>query len=109
MLETIERLYDEIQGPKLTPYELLENLKHPNYISVDFSKNRENNIIVYTKCLLEDGNSAIFTYLFDKDNKLVSLKSMVCGIEEEVYNRKVEIEKFYRIASQSLKPSLKAI
>lgn len=109
MLENIERLYDEIHGPKLTPYELIENVKLPNYISVDFSKDSENNIIAYTKCLLEDGNNGVFTYAFDKDNKLISLKSMVCGVEDEIYNRKEEIEKFYLLASQSIKPSLKAI
>ncbi|MES1043188.1 hypothetical protein FOA22_01510 [Heyndrickxia oleronia] len=109
MLETIERLYDEIHGPKLTPYELIENVKLPNYISVDFSKDSENNIIAYTKCLLEDGNKSVFTYTFNTDNKLISLKSMVCGVEEEIYNRKEEIEKFYLLASQSIKPSLKAI
>lgn len=109
MLETIERLYDEIHGPKLTPYELIENVKLPNYISVDFSKDSENNIIACTKCLLKDGNNAIFTYVFNKENKLISLKSIVHEVEEEVYNRKSEIEKFYLLASQSLKPSVKAI
>ncbi|MCR6850324.1 MULTISPECIES: hypothetical protein [Bacillus] len=109
MLETIERLYDEIHGPKLTPYELIENVKLPNYTSVDFSKDSENNIIAYTKCLLEDGSNAIFTYVFNKENKLMSLKCVVRGSEEEVYNRKIEIEKFYLLASQSLQPSLKAI
>lgn len=109
MLETIERLYDEMHGPKLTPYELLENVKLPNYVSVDFTKDNEDNIIAYTKCLLEDGTNAIFTYTFDRENKLINLKSMVCGIEEEIYNRKTEIEKFYIIASRTNKPLLKAI
>jgi hypothetical protein len=109
MIETIERLYDEIHGPKLTPYELLENVKLPNYISVDFCKDSENNIVANTKCLLEDGNVAIFTYAFDMNNKLVSLKSTVYGVEEEIYNRKTEIEKYYYAASQTLRPSLKAI
>lgn len=109
MLETIELLYDEIHGPKLTPYELLENVKLPNYTSIDFSKDTENNIVAYTKCLLENGDNAIFTYIFSNDNKLLSLKSSISGIEEEIYNRKIEIEKFYRLASQSVKPSLKAI
>lgn len=109
MLESIERLYDEIHGPKLTPYELIDNVKLPNYISVDFSKDSGNNIIAYAKCLLKDGNDAIFIYLFNRENKLISLKSIVCGVEEEVYNRKSEIEKFYMLASQSLKPSVKAI
>lgn len=108
MLETIERLYDEIHAPKLTPYELIENVKLPNYISVDFSKDNKNNIIAHTKCLLDDGNSAVFTYTFDKDNKLISLKSKILEVEEELYNRKTEIEKFYLETSQSFKPSLKA-
>lgn len=109
MLETIERLYDEIHGPKISPYELIENVKLPNYISVNFSKDRDNNIIAYTKCLLEDGNNAVFTYAFDEDNKLISLKSLVHGVEEEIYNRKTEIEKFYLVASQLLKPNLNVI
>lgn len=109
MLETIERLYDEIHGPKLTPYELIENVKLPNYISVDFSKDNENNIIAYTKCLLEDGNNASFIYVFNNENKLISLKSIVHGVEEEIYNRKLEIEKFYLLSSQSFKPTVKAI
>lgn len=109
MLETIERLYDEIHGPKITPYELIDNVKLSNYISVDFSKDEDSNIIAYTKCLLEDGNNAIFIYVFNKDNKLMSLKSSVRGFEEEVYNRKSEIKKFYLLVTQSLKPSVKAI
>ncbi|MBM7605949.1 hypothetical protein JOC75_003977 [Metabacillus crassostreae] len=109
MIETIECLYDEIHGPKITPYELLENVKLPNYISVDFSTDSNNNIVAYTKCLLEHGDYVVFTYVFDKDNKLLSLKSTIYGIEDELYNRKTEIEKFYQLASQSLKPILKAI
>ncbi|UOK56175.1 hypothetical protein MGI18_14155 [Bacillus sp. OVS6] len=109
MLNAIERLYDEIYGPKLTPYELIENVKLPNYISVDFCKDSENNIVAYTKCLLEDGSKALFTYSFDKDSKLVSLKSTVHGIDEEIYNRKTEIEKFNLSASRTIKPALKAI
>ncbi|WP_144593988.1 hypothetical protein [Priestia flexa] len=108
-MKNIELLYDEIHGPKLTPYELLENIKLPNYTSVDFSKNNENNIVAYTKCLLENGDSATFTYVFNNENKLLSLRSNVSGVEEEVYNRKNEIDKFYLLASEYLKPNLKAI
>ncbi|GAB1804607.1 MULTISPECIES: hypothetical protein [Priestia] len=109
MSEKIKRLYDEMHAPKLTPYELIENLRLPNYSSVDFSKDSENNIIAYTKCVLEDGNNAMFKYIFDVENKLVSLTSIVHGVEEEVYNRKKEVEKFYLLASQSLIPSVEAI
>lgn len=37
---------------KLTPYELIENVKCPNYTSVAFSKDSKNNIIACTKYLL---------------------------------------------------------
>jgi len=109
MLETIERLYDEIHGPKLTPYELLENVKLPNYISVEFGKGSEDEIKAYTKCILEDGSTAVFIYTFDKANKLLSLKSKVNDIEEEIFNRKTEIERFYKANLKSLKPISKAI
>lgn len=109
MLENIERLYDEIHGPKVTPYELLENVKLPNYISVEFSKGSKNNIIAYTECLLDDGKIAVFTYVFDEYNKLLSLTSLVNGIKDEIFNRNVEIEKLYLVTSQSLKPISKVV
>lgn len=109
MLKSIELLYDEIHGPKLTPYELLENIKLPNYTAVDFSRDNENNIVAYTKCLLESGDNAMFTYVFDNENKLISLRSNIKGVDEEIYNRKIEIEKIYSLTSESLRSNLKAI
>jgi len=107
MYEKLERLYDEIYGPKLTPYELLDNVKLPHYISVDFKK--ENNFIQgITKCYIETGELAVFIYTFNQDNKLISLKSIINNIEEEIYNRELAIQQLYSKTIKDIKPQTNA-
>ncbi|GLY12675.1 hypothetical protein [Pseudobacillus badius] len=108
MKDIIERLYDEIYGPKLTPYELLKNVKLPNYISVDF-KNENNFIIGTSKCHLPDGEIATFIYTFDNNDNLLSLISEVDSKTEELYNREKAIEKYYSLAQETIYPDTAVI
>lgn len=104
MNHLIEKLYDEIHGPKLTPYELLENMKLKNYLSVDFTKDKDF-LIGITKCYLPSGELAIFKYFFDTSNKLMKLISQVNGNEEELYNREKSIAEYYNLALATIYPS----
>ncbi|CUB34887.1 hypothetical protein BN2127_JRS7_00505 [Bacillus subtilis] len=100
-MSIIEHLYDEIHGPKLTPYELLENVKLPNYISVDF-KTENDFIIGISKCKIDKDEIATFTYFFNKENKLVRLTSNVNGENSEIYNREKAIKEYYALAKKTL-------
>ncbi|WP_340035038.1 hypothetical protein [Bacillus sp. FSL K6-0993] len=100
-MSIIEHLYDEIHGPKLTPYELLENVKLPNYISVDF-KTENDFIIGISKCKINKDEIATFTYFFNKENKLVRLTSNVNGENSEIYNREKAIKEYYTLAKKTL-------
>ncbi|WP_339202490.1 hypothetical protein [Bacillus sp. FSL K6-1366] len=100
-MSIIEHLYDEIHGPKLTPYELLENVKLPNYISVDF-KTENDFIIGISKCKIDKDEIATFTYFFNKENKLVRLTSNVNGENSEIYNREKAIKEYYTLAKKTL-------
>lgn len=98
-MNIIERLYDEIHGPKLTPFDLLENVKLPHYLSVDF-KSKGDLIIGTTKCSI-DNEIATFTYIF-KDDKLISLKSSFNEEEEEIYNREKAIKEYYVLTKKAI-------
>lgn len=94
-LNIIEQLYDEIHSPKITPHDLLRNVKLDNYLSIDF-KYQDNFLIATSTCLV-DKKIATFTYSFQND-KLISLKSIYDGEENEVYNRDEEIQRYYKKA-----------
>jgi predicted nucleic acid-binding protein len=94
MKDTISKIYDELYAPKLTPYELLDNAKLDNYVSVSFST--ENGVLIgKTKCYITDNELAEFIYTFDQENKLMSLNFLQQGKKVEIYNRITEIKKLY--------------
>ncbi|QDP40798.1 hypothetical protein [Radiobacillus deserti] len=88
----IDELYNAIYSPKLTPQELLGNLKMQNYTEVNFQK-CENTLIGITKCVLDDGNNAEFKYTFNETNHLIQLESNIGNQSEILYDREVEIKK----------------
>ncbi|TCT23348.1 hypothetical protein EDD68_10762 [Melghiribacillus thermohalophilus] len=95
MQKLIKKLYDELYSPKLTPEELLNNIKHDNYISVNFSR-EDGKIIGITKCYLKNGLLAEYKYVFDNEKKLIKLSSNICGEEEIIYDRDTAIKKIYK-------------
>ncbi|PIC59063.1 hypothetical protein CSV80_00640 [Sporosarcina sp. P12(2017)] len=88
----LNKLYTEMYEPKLLPQDLLDNLSHKNYISVDFYK-RDDLLIGNTKCYLANGVIGEYEYIF-KDNKLIRLEAHNEKMNAEIlYDRQEEISK----------------
>lgn len=97
MEKLIEKLYEETYESKLTPYDLLQNLKLDNYHDITFSK-IDDSLIATVFCDLVTGESAEFEYIFVND-KLDSLIQVSPFISQSVlYQRETEINKLrYKI------------
>lgn len=90
--ELFEKLYEEVYSPKLTPKNLLDNMKLDNYHSVDFFK-EDGVIIAITKCDLPNGNQGEFKYIF-KNEKLIKLSQEFDNKPAiTLYDRENEINK----------------
>ncbi|MEK4149026.1 hypothetical protein NST02_18345 [Robertmurraya sp. FSL W8-0741] len=96
--DIIERLFEELYAPKLTPFELLENARLSNYISVNFHS-EDNYLIGVTKCFLETGDQAEYIYTFNSENMLISINENIRNEIREIYNRYKEINGLYNKVS----------
>lgn len=67
--EDVKRIYDLLNSPVLTPYNLLENAKLDNYFYVNYYKGKSG-IICEMKCIVEDGNEVRYFYHFDQNDYL---------------------------------------
>lgn len=67
--ENIKQIYDLLNSPVLTPYNLLENAKLDNYSYVNYYKG-ESGIICEMKCIVEDDTEVLYFYHFDKNDYL---------------------------------------
>jgi len=90
--EYIENIYKLLHSPLVTPYNLLENAKLPNYEYVNFYK-EDKVLISEMKCTLDDGNKAIFYYHFDQDDNLQYVYMSQGKQKHCVFNRHLETEK----------------
>ncbi|MCP1398621.1 MULTISPECIES: hypothetical protein [Bacillus cereus group] len=93
MKSLMEKLYEELYSPKITPYELVSNAKLSNYNYVNMTKSEDGGLYVESSCILDDGESAIFMYYFDVNDHLITLKSVIGNLEETIYHRPDEILK----------------
>ncbi|MFB7121842.1 hypothetical protein [Bacillus tropicus] len=69
MNEDIRKIYNLLNSPVLTPYNLLENVKLNNYHYVNYYKG-EVGIICEMKCNTEDGDELKYFYHFDNNDYL---------------------------------------
>ena len=92
MEKYITNIYDLLYCPVVTPYNLLENAKLPNYKYVSYYK-EESGLVAEMQCLTEDGNEAIFYYHFDNDDHLKHVYMMAGGQKELVFDRQTELQK----------------
>ncbi|PEZ18647.1 hypothetical protein CN337_20450 [Bacillus anthracis] len=67
--ENIKQIYDLLNSPVLTPYNLLQNAKLDNYSYVNYYKG-ESGIICEMECVVEDGTEVRYFYHFDKNDYL---------------------------------------
>jgi len=89
-VEDIKKLYDLFYSPILTPYNLLENAKLPNYSYVNYYMG-ENGLIAEMECEMEiTRKHVVFYYHFDKDDKLIEVYMEEDGNKNKVFNRNVE-------------------
>lgn len=88
----ITNIYELLYRPVVTPYNLLENAKLPNYKYVSYYK-EESGLVAEMQCLTEDGNEAIFHYHFDNNDHLKTVYMTVGGQREIVFDRQTELQK----------------
>ncbi|WP_284641220.1 hypothetical protein [Paenibacillus silviterrae] len=107
-METLlNKLYDEIYSPKITPYELVSNAKLDHYQYVNMYKESEG-LTVESSCLMGAGIYAKFVYKFDLNDKLLSLTSFYDGIEKVEYNRSIAIQEIKEQLQDLLAANLKS-
>jgi hypothetical protein len=88
----INRIYNLLYSPVVTPYNLLENAKLPNYEYVNYYKG-ETGLIAEMQCTIEEGYKAIFFYHFDSSDNLQKVFMTTEGKKELVFDRQIEVKK----------------
>ena len=96
MQSDIKNIYDLLNSPILTPYNLLENVKLDNYSYVNYYKG-EQGIICEMKCTNLEKEEAKYSYFFDINDHLLKVNMQVAGAETiEVFNRDIELQSHVR-------------
>ena len=87
----IKKIYDMLYSPILTPYNLLDNAKLPNYSYVKYYKGNEG-IIAEMECDMVDIGSRTFYYCFDQRDFLIKIFMEFEGNKTIVFDRNDEVE-----------------
>ena len=87
----IKRIYDMLYSPVLTPYNLLENVKLPNYRYVKYYTNSIG-IVAEMLCLVDEGEEKAFYYQFDKKDYLQRIYQNTMEKKNIVFSRKKAVE-----------------
>lgn len=85
-------IYELEYSHLILPINLMENAKLNNYKYVKFYKD-DMNLMVEMQCVCLDNIERVFTYIFDKKEFLQKIISNDGKIEEEIFNREVELRK----------------
>lgn len=99
MRELMEKLYEEMFEPKITPYELVNNAKLDNYEYVNMYK-KGDFLFVESSCRLSTGEKAEFYYKFDQNDHLLSLTSIINNNINIEYDREKEIKELKKQLSK---------
>lgn len=92
MNENIEKIYELLYSPIITPYNLLENAKLDNYEYVNYYK-EEHGLVAEMKCIMDGTyNKKVFYYHFDSEDKLYQVYTKMNGKKVCIFDRKQEIE-----------------
>ncbi|WP_050608215.1 hypothetical protein [Clostridium niameyense] len=88
----INKIYDLLYSPIVTPYNLLENAKLGNYKYVKYYKG-DIGLICEMKCSIELEGEAIFYYYFDNKDSLLKIYMKKNCEKDIVFDRDSELEK----------------
>ena len=107
MNNLFEKLYEEMYSPKITPQQLIDNAKISHYSHVNFKF--ENDFLhVETKCKIDE-ELANFYYIFDKEDHLLTLTSVIGDKEKIIYNRENAIKELRMQITKELNRKKEAI
>lgn len=87
----IEKIYDMLYSPVLTPYNLLENVKLPNYKYLKYYTNNIG-VVAEMQCLVDEYEEKVFYYQFDQKDYLQKIYYYDNGVEEAIFDRRLAIE-----------------
>lgn len=109
MTEEIKGIYEMLYSQIVTPFNLLDNVRLPNYSYVKYYKG-EHGLIAEIKCVVEGDGDAIFYYHFDSDDKLNIIIKKTGTNSETVFDREAELQKaLYRYNTKKSKKKKVAI
>lgn len=86
----INKIYNMMYSPIVTPYNLLENAKLDNYSYVKYYKINDC-LIAEMECSIPGEGTKIFYYEFDSNDYLQTIFMQSNGIKEKVFEREVAI------------------
>ncbi len=92
MKNSIENIYELLYRPIITPYNLLENAKLPNYEYVSYYKGK-NGLVAELKCLMEDNTNAVFHYHFDDTDNLINIFMTTGNQKKLMFDRQEKLNK----------------
>lgn len=92
MHDEIKNVYDMLYSHIITPYNLLENAKLPNYTYVKYYKSNDG-LIAEMQCTIENEGASVFYYHFDIRDKLIKVVKNSIGSTEVVFDREQELKK----------------
>ncbi len=87
----IKKIYDMLYSPILTPYNLLENAKLPNYKFVKYYSNSIG-VVAEMQCHIDEQEERTFYYQFDKKDFLQKIYYYDNGVEKTLFDREIAIE-----------------
>lgn len=96
-----KEIYDLTYLPLLTPYNLIDNLKLENYISVKYNK-KDNNIIAEIDCIIDD-RVITFYYEFDAENNLKLIYYYENNNKEYLFDRETMLKELRETYNKSKK------
>lgn len=94
-MKNIKEIYDLFYSPIVTPYNLLENVKLPNYSYVNYYKENDS-VVAEMKCTPENSDKEIvFYYYFDSQDHLTKIYKENVDVQKKVlvYSRDAEQNK----------------
>lgn len=92
MKTDVRKIYELLHSAILTPYNLLENVKLPNYSYVKYYTERDS--VVCEMESIENNEKHIYYYYFDCNNHLYFAKAVLENLEEIIiFNREDEVQK----------------
>ena len=97
--ESIEEISRLLYSDITTPANLLDNLRKPEYESISYYKSGSKFVC---DLVAKDPRQerVLYRYLFDKDERLLTIEKLSNGVAEPMFSRDQELERATRNAIQ---------